>query len=205
MTNDTSHTPVSPHYKALAAIVEAACAAPTNVFGYGIWTHHLTDVVALGRRLAPQFEADAEVVELAALLHDYASVKDEALYAEHHVHGPIEAARLLRRFGYPEQTIEAVKEAIAAHRGSVPVPGASAAARCLRNADALAHLRNVPSLLYLAFVQHGMTLDEGTRWVREKLVRSWGKLDAEVQGAERAAFDAALQLLGQVGSATLSS
>ena len=49
-------------------------------------------------------------MEFAALLHDYASIKDEALYADHHIHSPIEAEKLLTRFGYPAEKIEAVKE-----------------------------------------------------------------------------------------------
>ena len=58
-------------------IVEAACAGEDNIFGYGIWTHHITQVARNGKQLAPLFGADAEIVEIAALLHDYASVKDE--------------------------------------------------------------------------------------------------------------------------------
>lgn len=179
-------------------IVEAACRANTNVFGYGIWTHHITDVARNGRRLALTFNADPEVVELAALLHDYASVKDEALYEDHHVHGPAEAETILRRFGYPEDRIEAVKHAIEAHRGSVEVEGRSAEARCLRNADAMAHVQNVPSLLQLAYAQHGMGVAEGAAWVRAKLARSWKKLDPDVRELVREEYEAALRLLPDV-------
>ena len=45
-------------------LVEAACAAESNIFGYGIWTYHITQVARNGKRLAPMFEADAEVVEI---------------------------------------------------------------------------------------------------------------------------------------------
>ena len=179
----------------VSQIVEAACRADTNIFGYGIWTHHITDVARNGQRLAPMFDADPEIVELAALLHDYASVKDEALYEEHHIHGPIEAERILRRYGYPEDRIEAVKHAIEAHRGSVEVEGRSAEARCLRNADAMAHVQNVPSLMKLAYAQHGMGVAEGAAWVRAKLGRSWKKLDPAVQELVRSEYEAALRLL----------
>ena len=84
-----------PRIKEVRAIVERACVAESNVFGYGIWTHHIVRVAHHAVRLAPMFGADPEIVEIAALLHDYASVRDEALYEEHHVHGPIEAGRLL--------------------------------------------------------------------------------------------------------------
>ena len=87
----------------IAQIVEQACAADTNIFGYDIWTHHILQVVKNGKQLAPFFDADLEIVEFAALLHDYASIKDKALYTDHHIHSPIEAEKLLKGFGYPEE------------------------------------------------------------------------------------------------------
>ena len=40
----------------------------------------------------------------------------------------------------------------------------------------MAHIDQVPSLLYLTFARFNMGIDEGTTWVREKLERSWNKL-----------------------------
>ena len=176
----------------IAEIVEEACASETNVFGYGIWTHHVTQVAKNGKCLAKLFDADPEIVEIAALLHDYASIKDQALYQDHHVHGPMEAEKLLRRFGYPQERIEAVKECIAAHRGSVSRDRRNPEAECLANADAMAHIEQVPFLLELAFAQHGMGIDEGTRWVRAKLERSWNKLSPQVQEMMQEKYQAAL-------------
>ncbi len=179
----------------IATIVREACARDTNIFGYGIWTHHITQVVKNGKRLAELFGADQEIVEIAALLHDYASIKDQALYQDHHVHGPIEAEKLLKRLGYPQAKIETVKECIAAHRGSVPGERRSAEAECLANADAMAHIQQIPSLLELAFVQRKMGIDEGTQWVRDKLERSWNKLSPRIQEMMRASYEAVLQVL----------
>lgn len=179
----------------IAEIVEAACAKETNIFGYGIWTHHITQVAKNGRRLAKMFGADPEIVETAALLHDYASVKDASLYEDHHVHGPVEAERILNRFNYPQDSIEAVKHCIATHRGSVPRHKRSVEAECLANADAMSHIEQVPALLYLAFVQHRMGIDEGTKWVRAKLARSWNKLSPQVQEIVREKYEAALRTL----------
>ena len=66
------------------AEVERACAAPDNSFGYGIWTHHIVTVVRFGRLLSERLGADPKIVELAALLHDYAGIRDAALVPEHH-------------------------------------------------------------------------------------------------------------------------
>ena len=176
-------------------IVEAACAQETNIFGYGIWTHHITQVAKNGQRLAGLFKADPEIVEIAAWLHDYASVKDPALYEDHHVHGPVEAEKILKQLGYPPEKIEAVKHCITTHRGSVPSQRRSPEAECLANADAVTHIEQVPSFLYLAFVQRGMEIDEGTKWVREKLARSWHKLSPQVQEMMREQYEAVLKIL----------
>ncbi len=181
--------------KKIGDIVREACAKETNIFGYGIWTHHITQVVENGKRLARLFNADAEVVEIAALLHDYASVKDEALYKDHHMHGPVEAEKILEQFGYPQNKIEAVKHCIEAHRASVVKERRSAEAECLANADAMSHIENIPSLFHLAFVQHRMGIDEGTKWVRDKLQRSWSKLNPQVQGMIQDKFESALRIL----------
>jgi uncharacterized protein len=181
----------------IETIVEQACAADTNIFGYGIWTHHITRVAENAKVLAPLFEADPEIVEIAALLHDYASVKDRNLYREHHIHGPVEAEKILGRLGYPDKKTEAVKHAIAAHRASIRVERRTPEAECLANADAMTHIQNAPSLLYLSWVQHDMGIEEGTAWVLAKLERSWGKLKPEVQEMVAIDYAAARRILSE--------
>ena len=66
------------------SIIEEACKKETNKYGYGIWSHHIVLVVKYGKLLAQKLEADPEIVEIAALLHDYASIKEESLTSEHH-------------------------------------------------------------------------------------------------------------------------
>ena len=179
----------------IARIVHAACAHEDNIFGYGIWTHHIMQVVQYGKLLAQRCGADEEIVELAALLHDYAGVKDEALYPEHHIHGPLEAEKLLAEMGYPADRIEAVKHCIATHRASVPGQRQSLEAQCLADADAIAHIMQVPSLMRMVYVERGLDIDEGTRWVRAKLERSWRKLSLLAQVMIGDQYDAVLKAL----------
>lgn len=145
--------------------------------------------------MAPLFKVDAQIVEIASLLHDYASVKDNSLYEDHHIHGPVEAEKILKRLGYPLEKIEAVKRAIAGHRTGVAVEKRSVEADCLANADAKTHIEKMPSLLYLAYMQHGMGIDEGAAWVRAKLERSWSKLRPDVQELVRVEYEAILKIL----------
>ncbi len=176
-------------------IVEAACASEKNIFGYGIWTHHIKPVADTARRLAPQFRANPEIVEIAALLHDYAGIKDEALHSEHHIHGAREAKRILSELGYPEEKIAAVQHCIASHRASVPSKRNSAEAECLANADAITHIEQIPSLLNYVFVKRCMGIDEGTAWVKNKLKRTWKKLSPQIQDRMWEKYVAALETL----------
>ena len=150
-------------------IVEKACADENNIFGYGIWSHHITQVVRIGKELAKLFKADPEIVELSALLHDYAGIKDHSLHKEHHIHSMTEADRILKNLNYPPEKIEAVKYCIVNHRGSVPGKRNTPEAECLANADAIAHIENISSLYYLAYARFNKQIDEGNKWIRKKL------------------------------------
>ncbi len=180
-------------------IVEQFCKQDTNIFGYAIWTHHITRVVQNAKQLAKLLGADLEIVEIAALLHDFASVKDKNLYKDHHINSAIEAEQILRRFDYPAEKIAAVKHCIEAHRGSVAEQQRSLEADCVASADAMAHIQNVPALLYSAYLQRGMDIDEGMKWLRRKLERGWNKMVPEAKELVKEKYDAALEILADIG------
>ena len=50
---------------------------------------------------------------------------------------------------------------------------------CVADADAISHFDSVPSLLYLAYVQRGLGIEDGKEFVKEKLKRSFHKLSPE--------------------------
>lgn len=181
--------------KEIKKIVREACKAETNIFGYGIWTHHITQVVKIGKKLAEQFNADPEIVEISALLHDYAGIKDHTLRKEHHIHGAIKAEKILKKLNCPSKKIDAVKHCIENHRGSVKNDKRSPEAKCLTNADAIAHIENVPSLLYLAYAKFEMEIDEGVEWLRKKLERSWNKLNPDMKKIIKDKYEAAIKIL----------
>lgn len=165
----------------IGQLVEAACKSDSNMFGYGIWSHHIVHVVKYAKRLAEKLGADEEIVEIAALLHDYAGIRDSSLEEEHHIHGARESERILSAYGYPGEKIEKVKHCIMSHRGSMAVERITPEAECVASADAMSHIFQVPSLLYLTYVEKGMSIDEGKAWVLDKLNRSWDKLCPEAK------------------------
>ena len=62
------------------------CQKPANKFGMGCY-YHIEAVVKNGELLAEKYNADKEIVMIAAWLHDIASITDYALYEEHHSKG----------------------------------------------------------------------------------------------------------------------
>lgn len=151
---------------------------PTNKFGMGCY-YHIEAVVKNVALLADKYHADKEVVMIAAWLHDVASITDYALYEMHHVHGAEIAYDILKELDYEESKIVLVQKCIKNHRGSVCTEKNSIEELCVADADAISHFDSVPSLLYLAYVERKMGIDEGRQFVKEKLERSFQKLSVE--------------------------
>lgn len=154
------------------------CKQPANKFGMGCY-YHIEAVVKNGELLAEMYGADKEIVMIAAWLHDIASITDYALYEEHHIHGAEMAYDLLASFSYEESKIKLVQNCIRNHRGSVQSDKCSAEELCVADADAISHFDSVPSLLYLAYVERQMSMEEGVSFVKGKLERSFHKLSEE--------------------------
>ena len=124
-------------------LVQPACQKETNIFGYGIWSHHIRPMLDIAVELAPLHNAETELMLLSVLLHDYAGITDAKLIEEHHIHGAREASRLLSSRSFPPERITIVEDAIRSHRGSVPVEKRSNEARCLADCDAIAHIQQI--------------------------------------------------------------
>ncbi len=181
----------------LKIILEEACASNSNAFGYEIWTYHMVPVIDFAKDLARVLGADEEIVEVAAILHDYASVKDYALYKDHHLHGAVEAEKLLKEFGYTQDKIDQVKVCIEEHRGIVVLGQSTKESACVASADAMAHIANVTSLLHLAYAKKGLGVREGATWVRNKITRSWKKLCPQAQDMVRDQYNLAMVMLSE--------
>ena len=112
--------------------------------------------------LSKKLDADEEICEIAALLHDYASIVNKDWYPEHHIHSARLAEEILSKYNYPKEKIEAVKHCIMSHRASKNIPQETIEAKIIASADSMAHFDNVRSLLYLAFAVHKMDIEQET-------------------------------------------
>lgn len=176
--------------KKLRDLVETACKQKTNMYGYGIWTYHMVAVIENSKKLAEKLGADKEIVEIAAILHDYAAVSNKDFAKEHHLKGMEMSEQVLKRYHYPKDRIELVKECIYSHRGSTDIEPKTMEAKILASADAMAHFDNVDSLFYTVYEEQKMEIDEGTKWILGKLERSWKKLMPEAQEIMKDKYEA---------------
>ncbi|MEN7982657.1 MAG: HD domain-containing protein [Nanoarchaeota archaeon] len=179
----------------IARLVEDACKKETNYFGYGIWKYHILGVVKYAKMMAEKLNADVEIVEVASLLHDYASIINHDFYEDHHIYGAIEAEKILKKFDYSQNKIELVKDCIISHRGSKIKSQKSVETLCVADADGMSHFDSISSLFYLAFFSHKMDIGKANDWLIGKLNRSWNKLSLEGKEIIQSKYDSAMILL----------
>ncbi|MGH0052876.1 MAG: HD domain-containing protein [Sphaerochaetaceae bacterium] len=181
--------------RALAALVEKACLAEQNVYGYGIWENHIAPMVTIAQELSFVHGADSEVVRIATLLHDLAGIEDFSKAKEHHIHGATRARQILGEAGYSADKTELVAQCILHHRGSLLLPKESAEERCLADADAVAHMSDLPSLFFVAYNRQGLDFEEGRQWVMQKIKRDWQKMSEIAREKYGNQYDAIIRLL----------
>ena len=127
--------------------VKRRCMLPSNAYGIGAWDHHIELVYKIAIDICDEYKADYEIVALAALLHDIASVTNKDFTENHHIIGANIAGELLKQFELDSNKIELVKKCILNHRGSVLKNKTTPEEICIADSDAMAHFYSIPSLI----------------------------------------------------------
>ncbi|HTW96424.1 MAG TPA: HD domain-containing protein [Candidatus Methylomirabilis sp.] len=161
---------------AVKKLVKTVNDSPRNKFGRSVWKYHLELVAHYAVILARKLGADAEVVILAAYLHDYASLLDARHAAQHHLLGAKLAGEVLSKLGLPKQKIKAVQDCIFSHRGSVKEKKRTLEQKIVASADAMSHFYYLPDMFFLAYGVHKLETEAGAAWLKAKLQRSWNKI-----------------------------
>lgn len=178
-------------------IVKEACYSPQNKFTSTVWEYHILPVVKYGLNLGKKFNADLEVIELAALLHDYACLIDSNLCDEHHLHSADLAEKLLDKFDFPKYKIEHIRECIISHRGSLNLKKESVEAKILASADAMAHITEWADMFYLTYGVHKYQTREGAEWLKGKVERSWNKIIPEGKDMIKDDYEIMLKIINR--------
>ena len=175
--------------------VKKRCEKPTNAYGVGAWDHHIKVVYELAKKYAGEYGADKEIVSIAALLHDIASVTDISYAEDHHIIGADIAEELLRKEDYPKEKIELIKKCILNHRGSKLQKKNTPEEICIADSDAMAHFYSIPSLLSMVYKEKGLSIDEGSKFVMDKLERSYNKMSNKGKKLVQEQYEAAKKIL----------
>lgn len=114
----------------------------------------------------------------------------------HHIASVVELGeKILQNYHYPAEKIIQVKSCIMSHRGSLDIERSTLEEVCVSDADAASHIIQVPSLLYLAYKEKGLTIDEGKDFVLKKITRSWNKLSPNSKRVFEKEYQSAVNIL----------
>lgn len=105
------------------------------------------------------------------------------------------AKEILEKFDYDKAKIAQVQSCVLKHRGSISGERLSMEELCVADADAISHFDSVPSLLYLAYVERKMDIEEGISFVKQKLERSYNKLSERSKEIYRTKYQQAMSVL----------
>lgn len=175
--------------------VKRRCSLPSNFYGVGAWNHHIEIVYQIAKNNAKLYGANQDIVSLAALLHDIASVTNKDYTEEHHLIGAEIAEELLQKYNLTQEQISLIKKCILNHRGSRLMTKNSPEEICLADADAMAHFYSIPSLLEMVYVEKKLSIDDGAEFVLNKLKRSYNKLSPQGKKIVSSRYKAALLVL----------
>jgi len=170
------------------------CKKPTSKYGLEPFECHFVPVVKYSKILGEKLNADIEILELAAWLHDIGSI----IYGRenHHITSCEIAEKKLSELNYPIEKIERIKHCIFAHRGSQDIKRESIEAQIIADADSMSHFDNIVGPLKAALVYEGLNQAEAVNSVKNKLTRSYNKLSEEARQIIKPKYDAAIILFG---------
>ncbi len=158
------------------------------------WKYHLLPVVKNAVMLAERYGADREIVEMAALFHDYAGMVDYDKYYEvHHIAGGDLAEPILKKHGYSQEFIDKVKVCILNHRGSDLKEKSSVEEICVADADAITHIENAFELILWRGLR-GDTVEQANAFMKRKIQKTFAKLSDKSKEYVRDRYDAVMKI-----------
>jgi len=175
--------------------VEEECKKPNANYPEA-YRYHFVPMHDLAKKLAKRLNADVEVVEIAAWLHDIGSIICGR--ENHHITGAQIAEKKLKELGYPEEKIEKVKKCILNHRGSQEKNNQREfiEAKIITEADTLDAFNNIPKQFLATLVYEKKSLEDATISIRNKLINKWNQIELnESKELIKPKYNAAMLLL----------
>lgn len=158
------------------------------------WKFHLYPVIKNAVMLADIYGADRDVVEVAALFHDYADLLDLSNRANHHILGAVLAEEILKEDEFSDDFIGRVKNCIINHRASALREKYSIEEICVADADAMSHLDSVVELIcWRAYL--GEDIMTANNFVRTKIKKSYAKMSPETKELMKGKYNSIMETL----------
>lgn len=158
------------------------------------WNYHLLPVIKNACMLAERYGANRDVVEVAAIFHDYADLLDFANRDNHHILGAELAEGVLLQDGHPQEFIDKVKICIINHRASVVNEKFSKEEICVADADAMSHLDSFVELIcWRAYL--GEDIITCNNFVKAKIKKSYAKMSKETQELMKEKYESIMKVL----------
>lgn len=133
------------------------------------WKYHIIPVVNYAKKLAQALNADSEIVEIAAWLHDIGRIRFGI--ENHELTGQPEAEQILQKYDYPLETIGIIKYCIETHRALGDRLPQTIIAKIIANADVMAHFDILPLFFYWEAKEPSFA--KVYRMVDEKIEHDW--------------------------------
>ncbi|MBU3957635.1 MAG: HD domain-containing protein [Nanoarchaeota archaeon] len=137
---------------------------------------HIMVVVKNALKLSEITDADKEVVEIAAFLHDIGRAHGlkPSDVNKHHITSAKKAELILRDLKYPEDKIRKIVDCILSHRGnSDDFPATTLEQKIITNADAMAHFCAFLELFKEFVTQENF--QDAVKLIDAKIERDWNK------------------------------
>lgn len=141
---------------------------------YDFWNEHIKYVVDEALNLANMYNADKEIVELGALLHDIALIKKVGERKDHHINGAKLAKEILEKYNCEEDKKNKIMSCVYNHRSSKNASNIEEL--CICDADILAHFDNIPMLFNSAFNRSKVNLNEVRTWLKDCFEKDYNDL-----------------------------
>lgn len=145
-----------------------------SVEHYDFWNEHIKYVYNESVKLAGLYNADKTIVELGALLHDIALIKQVGERKDHHINGGILAREILEKHNCSKDIVERVVKCVLNHRSSKNAT--SIEELCVADADILAHFDNILMLIDLSYNKYKIGLNDIRDWIKEYFEKDYNDL-----------------------------
>lgn len=158
------------------------------------WKYHIEPVIKNSLMLGKKYGGDLEVLEIAALFHDYANLVDFEKYSKiHHIASGDLAEPILKEFGYQQEFIDKVKRCIFSHRAGVLEEKLSIEEACLADADGITHIENVFEIIVWRG-NRGDSVEDANTFVKKKIQKTYAKLSNESKEYIKDRYEAVIKI-----------